>query len=320
VKPIDATGKELDANYTVETTELGFDLILESRGGGVGGPRPVRNGSYGPALTLLLERMAARGMTLATVQLASTRSVKMSPEERVLDLKSYLFPIQLSGVAHAEELRLAIGRSSAITGQKPGAKGGNSNKRLRLVVGWAPAVGSSAAQIAKLLALPDAGAVPPAILSEAPTDDPFVLEQRVARARAKRAGSINGASIPIPTGSEGRARVTFTAARFMRDPEIVAWVLENAEGTCEVCGGPAPFRKSNGYPYLEVHHVRPLAEGSPDKVDNAIGVCPNCHRNLHHGELKNELRAETIAKIDRIFDYPFEAVEASPDDEVESPE
>lgn len=69
-----------------------------------------------------------------------------------------------------------------------------------------------------------------------------------------------------------------------RNPDVVAEVLIRAQGACEVCGSPAPFtRKSNGSPYLEVHHVAQLAHGGDDTVENAIAVCPNCHRQQHYG-------------------------------------
>jgi 5-methylcytosine-specific restriction protein A len=34
---------------------------------------------------------------------------------------------------------------------------------------------------------------------------------------------------------------------------------------------------------LEVHHKIRLADGGFDTVENAIAVCPNCHRQCHHG-------------------------------------
>ncbi|SFB88291.1 HNH endonuclease [Marinospirillum celere] len=52
----------------------------------------------------------------------------------------------------------------------------------------------------------------------------------------------------------------------------------------QACGTPAPFnRKSDGTPYLEVHHKTPLALGGEDTVENAIALCPNCHRKAHYG-------------------------------------
>jgi 5-methylcytosine-specific restriction endonuclease McrA len=73
-------------------------------------------------------------------------------------------------------------------------------------------------------------------------------------------------------------------AQFVRNPDVVAEVLERAEGRCESCKKPAPFlRKSDGRPFLEVHHKIMLAAGGDDTVANAIAACPNCHRKLHFG-------------------------------------
>jgi 5-methylcytosine-specific restriction protein A len=73
---------------------------------------------------------------------------------------------------------------------------------------------------------------------------------------------------------------------YVRNPYVVAEVLERASGVCERCSLPAPFRKKkDGSPYLEVHHVIRLADGGEDTVRNAIAVCPNCHRKLHFGEV-----------------------------------
>lgn len=71
---------------------------------------------------------------------------------------------------------------------------------------------------------------------------------------------------------------------YIRNPDVVAEVLERAKGECEGCGEPAPFmRRSNGSPYLEVHHRIPLAQDGDDTVENAIALCPNCHRKSHFG-------------------------------------
>jgi 5-methylcytosine-specific restriction endonuclease McrA len=42
----------------------------------------------------------------------------------------------------------------------------------------------------------------------------------------------------------------------------------------------------DGAYYLEVHHIIPLSENGEDSVDNAIALCPNCHRQEHYGEQK----------------------------------
>jgi 5-methylcytosine-specific restriction protein A len=71
---------------------------------------------------------------------------------------------------------------------------------------------------------------------------------------------------------------------FVRNADVVAEVLERADGRCEQCGKPAPFlRAKDKRPYLEVHHKITLASGGDDTVANAVAVCPNCHREAHHG-------------------------------------
>lgn len=71
---------------------------------------------------------------------------------------------------------------------------------------------------------------------------------------------------------------------FDRNPDVVAEVLIRAAGTCEDCGAPAPFlRAADGTPYLEVHHRIRLADGGDDTIENAIALCPNCHRKQHYG-------------------------------------
>lgn len=71
---------------------------------------------------------------------------------------------------------------------------------------------------------------------------------------------------------------------FERDPDVVAEVLARAKGHCEGCGAQGPFRrKSKSDPYLEVHHRIPLSENGDDTVENALALCPNCHRHRHFG-------------------------------------
>lgn len=72
---------------------------------------------------------------------------------------------------------------------------------------------------------------------------------------------------------------------FIRNPDVIAEVLERANGICEACKNTAPFiRDSDDTPYLEIHHKIPLSKGGEDTVMNAIALCPNCHRHAHFGE------------------------------------
>lgn len=71
---------------------------------------------------------------------------------------------------------------------------------------------------------------------------------------------------------------------FIRNANVVAEVLQRAEGKCEICKRDAPFvRGKDGTPYLEVHHNIPLSKGGQDTIENAVAICPNCHRQAHFG-------------------------------------
>lgn len=74
---------------------------------------------------------------------------------------------------------------------------------------------------------------------------------------------------------------------YERNPDVVAEVLDRANGLCEYCGAKAPFNRiKDGTPYLEVHHKKQLSLGGFDSVENAIALCPNCHRQAHYGILE----------------------------------
>jgi 5-methylcytosine-specific restriction protein A len=89
--------------------------------------------------------------------------------------------------------------------------------------------------------------------------------------------------------------------QFQRDPQVQAWVLQQARGICEGCEQPAPFQRTDGLPYLEIHYVRQLAEGGPDSVANAVALCPNCHREIHHGANAQALIAWLYDNVARLM-------------------
>lgn len=79
-------------------------------------------------------------------------------------------------------------------------------------------------------------------------------------------------------------RVVGVVVGFARNADVVVEVLLRARGRCEGCRRKAPFlRQKDRKPYLEVHHVRLLADGGEDTVKNAVALCPNCHRERHFG-------------------------------------
>lgn len=78
-------------------------------------------------------------------------------------------------------------------------------------------------------------------------------------------------------------QVATVQSSFRRNPDVIAEVLYRANGKCERCKERAPFKKrASREPYLEVHHRIRLADGGDDTIENAIALCPNCHRHEHY--------------------------------------
>lgn len=109
-------------------------------------------------------------------------------------------------------------------------------------------------------------------------NEEFKIKKAKGISRQKRKELLEK-SDPKPT------RTIVSQIVFNRNQYVVAEILDRANGICEKCKKTAPFIKDNDKkPYLEVHHKKPLAEGGDDTVENAIALCPNCHRHAHYGK------------------------------------
>lgn len=126
-----------------------------------------------------------------------------------------------------------------------------------------------------------------------PTADHAQLNAQVSALRKQPMGR-------APAGSAKPAMVTTTSTSFVRDPAVKAWVLREAAGRCEGCASLAPFTTAEGLPYLEVHHVLPLAARGSDTIGNAVALCPNCHRRCHHSADRDEFRLHLYETVKRI--------------------
>jgi len=93
-------------------------------------------------------------------------------------------------------------------------------------------------------------------------------------------------------GVDQPGRRAVTENRVQRSPQVREWVLAQAKGHCESCGSSS-FRNLGGEAYLEVHHPIQLAQGGPDRVENAVALCPACHRRMHLG-LDREVFLESL--------------------------
>lgn len=104
-----------------------------------------------------------------------------------------------------------------------------------------------------------------------------------------------------PLGSSKPPIETRSVTTYVRDPAVKAWVLQLAGGVCEGCRQNAPFTGQDGLPYLEVHHVMPLACHGSDTPSNAVALCPNCHRRCHYGIDRDQFKLELYENIPRLI-------------------
>ena len=119
------------------------------------------------------------------------------------------------------------------------------------------------------------------------------FEEQVSKLRREK-------NLPTPQGNTTPSKQNKASTSFNRDPKVVAWILKNSNGTCESCNEPAPFTKPDGDFYLEVHHLRRLADGGSDTITNAVAICPNCHRRLHYANDRDEVLDNLYQEISRL--------------------
>ncbi|WP_254768040.1 HNH endonuclease [Salinilacihabitans rarus] len=106
--------------------------------------------------------------------------------------------------------------------------------------------------------------------------------------RAKQ--SAPGKSVTTTTST----RTPYTRSDLVRD-----FALRMADGICQACSEEAPFVSQKGEPYLEVHHLYRVSDGGVDDPENVIAICPNCHREVHHGRNGDDLNERLIETAEK---------------------
>lgn len=137
------------------------------------------------------------------------------------------------------------------------------------------------------------------------------IEELIGLAEGRSVASVVGFEIEVrdhlkqpslakPSGNRRPISVGVSIAQFQRDASVKAWVLREANGSCECCSRPAPFATTDGTPFLEVHHVRQLADHGSDTITNTVALCPNCHREIHYGENRLALIEHLYRAVSRL--------------------
>lgn len=146
----------------------------------------------------------------------------------------------------------------------------------------------------------------------------------IAPADFRKAAELLGASVdqlPAPDGpppSTARAvaamekrylqaspEVKERMSRFIERGPVGAWAKAATGHKCQLCAAlgmqSIGFRKRDGEPYVEAHHVMPVSHGEVGSLalSNIMTVCANHHRQLHYGNV-------TVAIGDRQFEIDID--------------
>ena len=109
----------------------------------------------------------------------------------------------------------------------------------------------------------------------------YDLEKQISKSQNDKPSERKARLQDAPNKPE---KIQITSVGYRRNPDVIIEALLRANGVCELCNQKAPFfRKKDHTPYLEVHHKIMLSDGGEDTLENAIALCPNCHREQHFG-------------------------------------
>ncbi len=137
-----------------------------------------------------------------------------------------------------------------------------------------------------------------------------VLTEAEARAieesQAKKARQLSTAELKARAEKAKRipsVRVAQGSA-YVRDAAVAEYVKRLANGVCDLCEKPAPFKNKQNEAYLECHHIAWLAQGGEDTIENTVALCPNCHRKMHVVNQKTDKEKLKKQTADRAPSHP----------------
>lgn len=97
------------------------------------------------------------------------------------------------------------------------------------------------------------------------------------------------------------ARVMHLCSRYARNATLANEVRKRDGYKCQYPHCCNFFRTAGGNDYVEVHHLKPLAEGGRDCTDNMVCLCAYHHSMIHYAdqETRREMTEDLVSKIRR---------------------
>ncbi|WP_082143178.1 HNH endonuclease [Pseudomonas fildesensis] len=162
---------------------------------------------------------------------------------------------------------------------------------LRRITGYMPAKNIGAGVIERIRKVLDAKPGLYAEIHKATADKPL----------PRKRTTVPMPSLEIEPQGILNPRQLFTVSlSYARALHVRRLVRLLANGICEGCDQPAPFAGEDGQPFLEVHHVKHLAQKGSDRTTNAVALCPNCHQRCHRSSDRDAFTEGLYSKIGRL--------------------
>ncbi|RWH25247.1 MULTISPECIES: HNH endonuclease signature motif containing protein [unclassified Mesorhizobium] len=286
-------GRILDAEFDLEETGGGIDIVLHSNGG-VSRGKPAYNPDYIEALETILGRLAALDASLDGIWVDSRALSNLNQDERQVRLEASTYPVRLSEITDIKQLRLQIRRSVSQIGMAAGQTPGTGNKRVRLAISFESPLSHSAVEIELRGGLLTEEILVGLLATQGENGDELpqltnAPDLRIPNVRREVWNLVRDAT-PI---------IKHRISRYVERGPIGDTVKAANGYRCQICDVLGQrwdaFIKPDGSPYVEAHHVVLVSTLRGDVLgpQNIITVCPNHHRQLHFGgvvtrDLQNE--------------------------------
>jgi predicted HNH restriction endonuclease len=125
------------------------------------------------------------------------------------------------------------------------------------------------------------------------------IDEVVARTGEQDATKVDLAALEKKYGNAS-PEVKERVSKFIERGPIGHRIKKALGHRCQVCSAlgraPIAFKKKNGEPYAEAHHVMPVSELKVGSLgpSNIMVVCANHHRQLHYGAIEMEIQDKTF--------------------------
>jgi 5-methylcytosine-specific restriction protein A len=123
-----------------------------------------------------------------------------------------------------------------------------------------------------------------------PLPELIIQKKQEKKEKEARKLSIDELKERIKYAKKEAGKRDVTSVVYERNANIAEMAKRRANGFCQLCEKPAPFKARDGEPFLESHHIIWLSKGGEDTLENSTALCPNCHRKMHILNPKSEIK------------------------------